>query len=132
MSNNDRPQQLFIGNLSYDANETDIRDTFADLNIVIGDVRIVIDNDSGKPKGFAFVDIDPNCALSIEEIASSVNGADIAERPCRASPARPRPERTRTQNGGGPARRNNDRRAQNERPARSSKGRRMGASVWDD
>jgi RNA recognition motif-containing protein len=124
-------QQLFLGNLNYDATLDDIRDTFMDFDISIGEVRIVKDQDTGRGKGFAFVDIDPGEPLSLAEVVSEIDGAKILGRPVRASEARPRPER-----GGGdrsdrhdsdPARRND----RHEKPRRPSR-RRTGSSVWGE
>ena len=138
MSNNDNSEQLFIGNLSYDATEGDIEIACGRLNIQIGEIRIVRDRDTGRAKGFAFIDIRQEEPLSLAEIVSCVDGLEILDRPVRASIARPRPEpgakgadrnpnnRRHTKRDAGGSR------APRERQTRSGGGRRMGASVWDD
>jgi RNA recognition motif-containing protein len=124
------PQQLFIGNLSYDANVDEIEQAFQMLNIRIGEVRIVRDNDTGRAKGFAFVDIDISEPLSLAEIISCVDGIEIDGRPIRASEARPRPER-KTSDDDKRGHRDNSRRhtKRDESSGRATRERRMGSSV---
>ncbi|MHC5051648.1 MAG: RNA recognition motif domain-containing protein, partial [Planctomycetota bacterium] len=47
-----------MGNLSYDATEDDLRDAFAQYGEV-SSVNVITDRDTGRPRGFAFVEM-PN------------------------------------------------------------------------
>jgi RNA recognition motif-containing protein len=49
-------QRLFVGNLSYNANESEIKDFFTNFGEVTN-VNIIKDRDTGRSKGFAFVDM---------------------------------------------------------------------------
>jgi cold-inducible RNA-binding protein len=46
--------RLYVGNLSFDTSEEALRDAFSHFGEV-GEVRIVMDRDTGRPRGFAFV-----------------------------------------------------------------------------
>ena len=86
MSPSNSENRIFLGNLDYDATEDDIRDAFNGFNIKIGEIRIP-KKDDGRGKGFAFVDISPDEALSRDEVISEITDALIRDRPCRASVA---------------------------------------------
>ena len=51
MSTND----VFVGNLAYNTTEDDLREIFSTVGHIEG-VRIVTDRDTGRPRGFAFVE----------------------------------------------------------------------------
>ena len=92
-SNEDR-KQIFIGSLHYDATEIEIFTAFAEMGVATTNVRIPRDQDTGRAKGYAFVDIDPRAtALSIEEIISGIDGTPFRGRPCRADKVNAKPER---------------------------------------
>jgi cold-inducible RNA-binding protein len=82
--------RLFVGNLPYSATEVDIRQHFG----AVGDpVQIVIptDRDTGRPRGFAFVDYeDRNVA---ERAIHQLHGQPFKGRPLSVSEARPREAR---------------------------------------
>lgn len=94
MSNNKNvpraERQIFIGNLSYSADEGMIKDAFDAINIQITNVRIVLDRETRLPKGFAFVDIAPKEHTDLEEIIKKIDGTMFYDRPCRASHVIPR------------------------------------------
>lgn len=48
--------RLFVGNLSYNVNEPDLKEVFVAENIEVRSVRIALDRESGRPRGFAFVE----------------------------------------------------------------------------
>lgn len=85
--------RLFIGNLSYNASETDIASAFSDLGITVKNVKIIIDRETGKGKGFAFADLESD--QNAQDVIDKVNGAEISGRSIRVDLAR---EKT---NGGG-------------------------------
>ena len=90
--------RLFVGNLPYSANETDIRQHFG----TVGDpLQIVIptDRDTGRPRGFAFVDYDDRAVA--ERAIQQLHGQPFKGRPLSVSEARPREARPPMGAGGG-------------------------------
>ena len=47
--------KLYVGNLSYDTNEQDLRDAFGADGRQVTEVAVVTDRDTGRPRGFGFV-----------------------------------------------------------------------------
>lgn len=84
-------KSLYVGNLTYQATEQDLRSLFADFEP--GDVRIIGD------KGFGFVDVPAEKAA---DAIASLNGKDFQGRNLTVNEARPRTERGgRGRYGGG-------------------------------
>ena len=48
--------KLYVGNMSFDTSETELRDAFAAFGQVES-VHVVTDRDTGRPRGFAFVEM---------------------------------------------------------------------------
>jgi cold-inducible RNA-binding protein len=82
--------RIFIGNLSYRTTE----DQLADLFSQIGEVRsatIITDRDTGRSRGFAFVEMDQDAGMrAIEQF----NGTELDGRTINVNEARPRPDRS--------------------------------------
>jgi len=74
------PKKLFIGHLSPDATEDEVRDKFSKVG-EIASVRIIKDHDSGQSKGFGFIEFvkSGDAAEAIE----AMQGTEIAGRECR-------------------------------------------------
>lgn len=85
---------IYVGNLSYNATEEDIRTAFAQFGQVAS-VSVITDRETGRSKGFAFVEMsnDDEGRTAIE----SLNLQRIAGRAVTVNEARPREERS----GGG-------------------------------
>jgi RNA recognition motif-containing protein len=49
-------RRLFVGNLSYNTTEISLRDAFGQIGTV-ADAKIVTDRDTGRPRGFGFVEM---------------------------------------------------------------------------
>jgi cold-inducible RNA-binding protein len=82
--------RLFIGNLPYAASEADLREHLAGVGAPL-QVVLPIDRETGRPRGFAFVDYaDRNVA---EEAIRRFNQQPFKGRPLAVSEARPREER---------------------------------------
>lgn len=78
--------RLFVGNLSYDATEEEVRDHFAQAGPV-SRVFIPLDRETGRPRGFAFVEFsDPAVAKSALE---RFNQQPFKDRPLVVNEARP-------------------------------------------
>lgn len=88
-------KRLYVGNLSYNATEQDLRDLFTQFGQVV-DAKVVMDRDTGRPRGFAFVEMgtDAEASAAIE----SLNGQDFQGRGLKISEAQ---ERSRGGGGGG-------------------------------
>jgi len=50
-------KRLYVGNLSYSVTEVDLRDTFGADGHEVTDVKVVMDRETGRPRGFAFVEM---------------------------------------------------------------------------
>src|SRR5881409_2264390 len=94
------PAKLFVGNLSFQATEDDLRELFAQAGTVES-VRIVTDQFTGRPRGFGFVEMSTK-----EEAAKAVemlNGRLFRDRKLVVGEARPQPQRgSGGPRGGGP------------------------------
>jgi cold-inducible RNA-binding protein len=84
-------KNLFVGNLPFGATEDALRDLFSPFGEV-QQVRIMTDRDTGKSRGFAFVEMaqDDDAAKAI----AALNGKDLNGRALTINEARPRPERS--------------------------------------
>lgn len=92
----DATDTLFIGNLSFQASEDDIRGAFAECGEIIS-IRLPTDRETGQPKGFGYIQFS-----SIDEAKAAIawNGSDLAGRPCRLDYAGKKPERSEGGGGG--------------------------------
>ncbi len=89
---------VYVGNLSYDATDEDIKDVFAEYGTVKR-VQVPADRDTGRPRGFAFVEMD----TEEEETAAieALDGAEWMGRNLKVNKARPREDRRGGGGGGG-------------------------------
>ena len=78
---------IYVGNLSYDMSEEDLRNCFEDHGTVES-AKIIMDRESGRSKGFGFVEMPDNAeaAAAIQEL----NDAMVNGRQLRVNEARPR------------------------------------------
>jgi cold-inducible RNA-binding protein len=90
--------KLYIGNLSFDATENDLRDLLV-AHGPVDEVKIVMDRDTGRPRGFAFATM--NTEEGAKAAIAGLNGKDWNGRALTVNEARPREER----GGGGGGRR---------------------------
>jgi len=91
--------RLYVGNLSYNVTEGELRDVFAEGGRNVVEVKIVMDRDTGRPRGFAFVEMG-----SVDEAngaISSLTGREIQGRAINVSEARARAPRSGGGGGGG-------------------------------
>ena len=81
---------IYVGNLAYRTNEDDLRQQFERFGVV-GRVDIIQDRDTGRSKGFAFVEM-PNAGEANAAI-SALDGASLGDRTLKVNEARERPPR---------------------------------------
>lgn len=86
--------KLYVGNLSYDITEDELRDLFTQQGEV-AEVAIVTDRETGRPRGFGFVTMAD--AAGTETAIQNLHGKEYNGRPLTVNEARPREERS----GGG-------------------------------
>ena len=87
--------KLFVGNLSYNTSEDDLRTLFAQAGTVVS-VTLIKDRDTGRSRGFAFVEM--SSQAESQQAISLFDGTQLDERTLRINFARPRDEAPR---GGG-------------------------------
>ena len=92
---------IYVGNLSFEATEQNIRDEFSKFGEVSG-VNMVTDRETGRSRGFCFVEM-PNDAEAKEAI-SGLNLQRIAGRAVTVNEARPKAERSDRRGSRGPRR----------------------------
>src|SRR5262245_47099760 len=86
--------RLFIGNLSYAVTEQELREAFTGEGIELRSVRVALDRESGRPRGFAFVETmtDEGAKASIEKLSGRIlQGRPIIVEEAQAKPTGPRP-----------------------------------------
>jgi RNA recognition motif-containing protein len=91
---------IYIGNLSFDTGEEELRQAFASFGEV-SSVTVIRDNYSGQSRGFGFVEM-PTKSEAIAAI-SGLNGQELNGRSLNVNEARPR---TDNRGGGRGGRRN--------------------------
>ncbi|AHZ85951.1 RNA-binding protein [Bdellovibrio bacteriovorus] len=90
-------KKIYVGNLSYNVDQDQLGGLFADFGTV-DSVNIITDRDTGRSKGFAFVEMssDSEATAAIDKL----NGMDLGGRAMNISEAKPQEPRS----GGGPRR----------------------------
>ena len=77
-------KKLYVGNLSFETTETELKDLFTQEGLV-ETVRIITDRDTGRSKGFGFVEMQDGGDKAIAQI----NGKDFKGRALTVNEARP-------------------------------------------
>ncbi len=80
---------LYVGNLPWALTEDELADAFGRLGDVQA-VRIITDRETGRSRGFGFVEVD---GIGLQEAIEAMNGFELQGRRLTVGPARPRPER---------------------------------------
>jgi len=91
--------RLFVGNLSFGVTEDQLRTLFEEGGRQVTSVTIVVDRDTGRPRGFGFVDMGSDS--DAEAAIRALNGRDLGGRALTVNEARERPPRTGGFGGGG-------------------------------
>ena len=91
--------RLYVGNLSYNVTEPELREAFSEGGRNVTEVKVVMDRDTGRPRGFAFVEM--GSADDAAAVIESLNGRTLQGRPISVSEARERAPRAGGAGGGG-------------------------------
>ena len=75
---------IYVGNLPFNATEDDVRNLFSQYG-TIHSVKMITDRETGKPRGFGFVEIEQDGANAAVE---ALNGAEFQGRNLRVNEAR--------------------------------------------
>ncbi|RFA26191.1 RNA-binding protein [Alkalilimnicola ehrlichii] len=87
-------KSIYVGNLPFTATEDEVRGLFEAYGAV-SSVKLISDRETGRPRGFGFVEMDDSEAL---QAISELNGRDMGGRTLRINEAQeraPRPQRAR-------------------------------------
>jgi RNA recognition motif-containing protein len=90
---------IYVGNLPFNATEPDLRALF-ERHGTVESVKLINDRETGKPRGFGFVEM---AQADAQAAIEALNGQQLGGRPLRINEAQERPQRPRQ--GGGPFRR---------------------------
>ena len=87
-------KKLYVGNLTYSVNETDLEALFSRFGTVQG-AQIIVDRETNRSKGFGFVEMDTDAQA--QAAIQALNGRDHDGRNLTVNEAKPREPRS----GGG-------------------------------
>ena len=90
-------KRIYVGNLSYQTTENDLTNLFEQAGQVES-VNIITDRDTGRSKGFGFVEMG---AEDADKAIAQFNGMEVNGRALTVNEARPREERSGGNRGGG-------------------------------
>jgi cold-inducible RNA-binding protein len=90
--------RLYVGNLAFSTTDEALRDAFAEFGEIV-EVKLMIERETGRSRGFAFVEM--ATAEAAKAAIEQMNGANLDGRSLRVNEAEDRPERGRGGGGGG-------------------------------
>jgi len=91
-------KRVFVGNLNFQSTEADLTALFQPFGLV-GRIHIVTDRETGRARGFAFVEM-PNDAEAAKAIAA-LDGKEMGGRNLKVNEARPKGEHPQRSSSGG-------------------------------
>jgi len=91
-------KNIFVGNLSFNTNEDELRQIF-EVYGQVDRVSIMTDRDTGRSRGFGFVEMASN--EDGEKAITALNGSQVGGRTINVNEARPKTERSGGGGGGG-------------------------------
>jgi RNA recognition motif-containing protein len=91
-------KNIFVGNLNYGATEDSVRSLFEKYGTV-NSARIMTDRDTGRSRGFAFVEMENE--EQADQAIAALNGYSFDGRALNVNEARPKPDRGFGRQGGG-------------------------------
>lgn len=93
--NKEHTMNLFVGNLSWDVTQDELESSFGAYGNV-GSCKIMMDRETGKPRGFAFVEMSNDA--DAQKAIQALHGREFKGRALNVNEARPREARPRPQN----------------------------------
>jgi RNA recognition motif-containing protein len=91
-------KKLYVGNLSYNTHEEDLREAFAKIGEVLS-ATLIVDQTNGRSKGFGFVEMAVD--EDAEKAIAAMNGTSLMERTITVNEARPKTDRSGSGGGRG-------------------------------
>ena len=89
-------KKIYVGNLPFSATDDEVRELFSESGAVTS-VSLITDRDTGRPRGFGFVEMENGADEAIAALANATMGG----RNLNINEARPRTDRPRGGGGGG-------------------------------
>ena len=83
--------RIYVGNFAYELREQELREAF-EAHGQVQEVSIVMDRETGRSKGFAFIEMP--IGAEAQAAIGALNGKEISGRPITVNEARPRQERS--------------------------------------
>ncbi len=96
--------KLFVGNLSYSVQDSDLQQQFSDFGHVQS-AKVIMERDTGRSKGFGFVEM--SSSQEADAAVRGLNGKSVGGRDLNVNIARPMEARPALSGGYGDARRSN-------------------------
>jgi RNA recognition motif-containing protein len=91
-------RRLYVGNLSYNTTEITLRDVFGQVGAV-ADAKVVMDRESGRPRGFGFVEMGTD--QEAQDAIGQLNGRELDGRAINVNEAQERSGGGGGRGGGG-------------------------------
>jgi cold-inducible RNA-binding protein len=91
-------KKLYVGNLSYGTTDSDLQQMFEEFGTVQS-AQVIMDRDSGRSKGFAFVEMGSD--QEAQAAINALNGKDVDGRALTVNEAKPREDRGGSRGGYG-------------------------------
>ena len=92
--------KIYVGNLPFSATDAEIRELFA-AHGTVESVSIITDRDTGRPRGFGFVEMS---RADASKAIQNLNGKELGGRPLRVNEAQERTGAGGNRGGGAPKR----------------------------
>ncbi len=89
-------KKIYVGNLPFSASDDEVRDMFGEFGTVES-VNLITDRDTGRPRGFGFVEMSDGA----DEAIQALHQKDMGGRSLNVNEARPREDRGNRGGGGG-------------------------------
>ncbi len=90
--------KIYVGNLSYDTRDEDLRSAFAAFGEV-AEATVISDRDTNRSRGFGFVEMPDQAAA--QAAMQGLNGKEVDGRALTVNEAKPRADRPQSGGGGG-------------------------------
>ena len=92
-------KKLYVGNLPFTTNEEELREVF-ERHGTVSSVNVITDRETGRPRGFAFVEMDE--ASAADDAMRALDGSDLGGRNLRVNEAQDCQHSLPRDPGGGP------------------------------